>query len=63
MIKRTVRCQGVNVDRKQGGDNQFIDVPALLQKHFPEHGPYLGVYAQCASEGVMRVGGEVRAPS
>mmetsp|Transcript_9023 Transcript_9023/g.22005 ORF Transcript_9023/g.22005 Transcript_9023/m.22005 type:complete len:374 (+) Transcript_9023:40-1161(+) len=44
VVSRTVRCAGVGVDpfRPEQG---LVDVPNLLSKHFPEHGPYLGVYA------------------
>ena len=44
IVSRTVRCAGVGVDpiRPELG---VIDIPNLLVKHFPEHGPYLGVYA------------------
>lgn len=44
IVSRTVRCAGVGVDPlhpEQGA----IDIPNLLSKHFPEHGPFLGVYA------------------
>ena len=38
---------------------QCQQVPGLLQKHFPEHGPYLGVYAQVVSGGTIRPGDRV----
>lgn len=44
IVSRTVRCAGIGVDPlhpKQG----ILDIPKLLIDHFPEHGPYLGVYA------------------
>ena len=59
VVKRTVRCEGVNVDPR-GSGRADLDVPALLQKHFPQHGPFLGVYAQVVSAGEVRVGDRVR---
>ena len=62
VIKRTVRCAGVNVDALHGAGvtaEEVVDVPALLTRHFPEHGPYLGVYAQVISDGVVRLGDRV----
>lgn len=53
VVKRTVRCEGVNVDPAGGRE---LDIPGLLQRHFPQHGPYLGVYAQVVGGGVLRVG-------
>lgn len=43
IVSRTVRCAGVGVDPLQ--PELVIDIPNLLSKHYPEHGPYLGVYA------------------
>ena len=43
-----MRCDGVS--------DGTIDVPAALIEHFPEHGPYLGVYAQVRGEGDVSVG-------
>lgn len=48
VLSRTVRCDGVS--------DGTIDVPAALIEHFPEHGPYLGVYAQVRGEGDVSVG-------
>ena len=36
-----------------------LDIPGLLVKHFPEHGPYLGVYAVVESGGGLGMGDEV----
>lgn len=44
VTSRTVRCAGVGVD-PLNPESGAIDIPSLLAKHFPEHGPYLGVYA------------------
>ena len=62
VIKRTVRCEGVNVDARHGSGAADMDIPSLLARHFPQHGPYLGVYAQVAAggSGVVRVGDAVR---
>ena len=48
VLKRTIRCDATHVDPQHtiGVDENAIDVPALLQQHWPEHGPYLGIYAQ-----------------
>ena len=45
VLNRTVRCAATHIDRE---DSQSLetDIPAILQREFPEHGPYLGVYAQ-----------------
>lgn len=73
VIKRTVRCEAVTLwapdaDREplrkespaDGGDQgEHADVPRLLNKHFPEHGPYLGVYAQVEGTGTICIGDAV----
>ncbi len=61
VIKRTVRCEGVNVDARHGSGAADVDVPGLLARHFPEHGPFLGVYAQVEAGGHVRVGDRVAA--
>jgi MOSC domain-containing protein YiiM len=33
-----------------------LDIPELLIKHFPEHGPYLGVYAVVDAPGKLSTG-------
>ena len=38
----------------------FHEMPSLLQQHFPEHGPYLGVYARVVRGGQVEVGSQVR---
>lgn len=43
VVARTVRCAGVGIDPLQP-ELGALDVPKLLTEHFPEHGPYLGVY-------------------
>ena len=49
VTSRTVRCAGIGVDPERPEEEH--DIPASLIKHFPEHGPYLGIYA-------VRVDGE-----
>lgn len=61
VIKRTVRCEGINVDAKHGTGAADVDVPRLLATHFPEHGAYLGVYAQVVAGGSIHVGDSVLA--
>ena len=62
VIKRTVRCDGVNVDAVHGSGRADLDIPALLQRHFPQHGPFLGVYAQVVGGGEVHVGDAVLQP-
>ena len=64
ITSRTVRCAGVGVDPLHP-ELGVIDVPNLLAAHFPEHGPYLGVYAvveNCGDScgGVISVGDTFR---
>jgi uncharacterized protein YcbX len=58
VISKTVRCKGVSVD-PLNLDLPDVDIPRLLVKHFPEHGPYLGVYAVVESGGDLNLGDEV----
>lgn len=51
VLKRTVRCDATKIDPRFGTGKTDYDVPGLLQQYFPEHGPYLGVYAQVVSGG------------
>jgi len=48
VLSKTVRCAGVGVDPFD--PKRKVDIPQMLSKYFPEHGPYLGVYAviECA---------------
>lgn len=57
VLSRTVRCEGVGIDPLDP-KKQKLNIPQLLSKHFPEHGPYLGVYAviENAGNNVMSVG-------
>ena len=67
IVKRTIRCPAVTLwgpgtaagETCSSDKGDHIDVPALLQKHFPEHGPYLGVYAQVETPGTIVAGDEV----
>jgi len=49
IVSRTVRCAGVGIDPEQPNLG-VVDIPNLLTKHFPQHGPYLGVYAVVESD-------------
>lgn len=57
VISRTVRCEGVSVDPLDV-DN-VVDIPKALIEHFPEHGPYLGVYAVVQKGGTISLGDDV----
>lgn len=60
VVKRTVRCAATSFELGTGRKHEGMDVPALLSTHFPEHGPYLGVYAQVVKAGRLAVGDAVR---
>ncbi|CAB9502346.1 MOSC domain-containing protein [Seminavis robusta] len=57
VLAKTVRCDGVSVDPLDPG--VVLDVPKLLTQHFPEHGPYLGIYATIDDPGVLSLGDQV----
>ncbi len=44
VLTRTVRCEGIGIDPLDPSTGK-LDMPKLLSKNYPEHGPYLGVYA------------------
>ena len=44
ILSTTVRCEGVGIDPLDP-NREKVDIPKLLAKHYPEYGPYLGVYA------------------
>ena len=55
VLSRTVRCDATNSDaRHEAGDD--LDVPKMLATHFPQHGPYLGIYLRVVQGGEVRVG-------
>ena len=59
VLHRTVRCAATHEDPRSGSGAPTLDIPGLLSKHFPQHGPYLGVYARVVSGGSVRVGDAV----
>lgn len=54
VVGRAVRCEAVNVDARHGSGNVDHDVPKALSKYFPQHGPYLGVYARAVKSGTIK---------
>lgn len=40
--------------------NNVLDIPRLLVDHFPEHGPFLGVYAVVDAPGMLSLEDELR---
>lgn len=44
VLSRTVRCEGIGIDPHDPSAGK-LDMPKLISKNYPEHGPYLGVYA------------------
>ena len=58
VINKTVRCKGVSVDPLD--IDNVLDIPALLIKHFPEQGPFLGVYCIVETEGSLSLGDRLR---
>jgi uncharacterized protein YcbX len=57
VLKRTVRCAATCRHPMTGAED--VNVPSLLQKHFPQHGPFLGVYIEVVKGGVIRDGDTV----
>jgi uncharacterized protein YcbX len=56
VVGRAVRCEATNVDARHGSGNVDHDIPKALSKYFPQHGPYLGVYARVVKGGTIRAG-------
>jgi uncharacterized protein len=54
VVSKTVRCKGVSVDPLD--PETVLDIPKLLMRHFPEHGPYFGVYCVVEAEGRLSIG-------
>jgi uncharacterized protein YcbX len=44
LVSRTVRCAGIGID-PLNPEQGTLDIPKLLTEHFPQYGPYFGVYA------------------
>ncbi|VEU39647.1 unnamed protein product [Pseudo-nitzschia multistriata] len=44
VLTKTVRCEGIGIDPLDPKTGK-LDMPKLLSENYPEHGPYLGVYA------------------
>jgi uncharacterized protein YcbX len=59
VISKTVRCEGIQIDPTDDAGH-ILDIPKLLVEHFPQHGPYLGIYAIVTNEGSLAVGESVR---
>ena len=57
IIKRTVRCEGISYDSLD--QDNVLNIPNLLAKHYPMYGPYFGVYAVIDEPGTMKIGDTV----
>jgi len=57
VYSKTIRCDAVNVDLAT--TKKDLDLPKLLAEHYPQHGPYLGVYAQVEAGGKIACGDTV----
>lgn len=57
IVSRTVRCDGVGVDPCKPELGK-LDIPKLLVENFPEHGPYLGVYAIVENDSIKGDSGQ-----
>mmetsp|Transcript_22896 Transcript_22896/g.50856 ORF Transcript_22896/g.50856 Transcript_22896/m.50856 type:complete len:401 (+) Transcript_22896:91-1293(+) len=55
IVSKTVRCEGVGID-PDDAQTGVLPIPSLLTEHFPERGPYLGVYAIVRTGGTLRLG-------
>lgn len=59
VLSRTVRCEGISIDPLDPIGTKALDIPSSLIEHFPEHGPYLGVYAVVSGGGTISLGDTV----
>jgi uncharacterized protein YcbX len=59
VIQKTVRCEATHVDPTDPAD-PYPEIVKLLVKHFPEHGPFLGVYAVVDQAGSLALGQEFK---
>lgn len=59
VIQKTVRCEATHVDPTDPAD-PYPEIVKLLIKHFPEHGPFLGVYAVVDQPGSLALGQEFK---
>jgi uncharacterized protein YcbX len=57
ILTRTVRCEGVSIDPLDPDD--VLDIPQLLIANYPEHGPFLGVYAALDVPGTLALGDSI----
>jgi hypothetical protein len=57
VIQKTVRCEATRIDPND--PEHVLEIPKLLIQHFPQYGPYLGVYAVVEAAGSLAVGGEL----
>jgi uncharacterized protein YcbX len=57
VIKQTVRCEGVSIDPLD--PKRVLDIPKLLTQHYPQYGPFFGVYAMIDKGGTMSIGDSV----
>ena len=55
IVSKTVRCEGVGID-PDDAQTGVLPIPSLLTEHFPERGPYLGVYAIVRTGGTLKLG-------
>jgi len=60
-LTRCVRCDGIGVDPLDPSKPQ-VDIPKLLAKNYPEHGPYLGIYVVVTNPGDIQVGDTITFP-
>ena len=56
--KRTVRCDATRICPR-AGRSDGVDPVALLKQYFPQHGPYLGIYARVVRGGRIAAGDTV----
>lgn len=61
ILSKTVRCDGVSIDPLD--PDTIVDIPKVLVQHFPEHGPYLGIYAAIDDSGEISLGDTLRLAS
>ena len=57
IMSRTIRCPATQVNPNSA--ERDLQLPRLLEKHFPQSGPYFGIYVRVVCGGTIKPGDPV----